>query len=390
MSKSVAIAAPKVFSPRPVVALSCGEPAGIGPEIAIRAAWQLRAEINCLLIGDAALLAMTAAAIDPAIALGATSLEAIHQDGLPSFGDARIVVVDCPVRLPVTPGKLALGNAHYVLQCLDIAIESALQGWSQAIVTAPLQKSIINDAGIAFTGHTEYLADKTGTARVVMMLAAGSLRVALATTHLPLKDVAAAITRERLTQILRIIDHDLQMKFGIAQPRILVTGLNPHAGENGYLGREEIDVIAPVIASQRCLGMDVRGPFPADTLFQQKYLDDADCVLAMYHDQGLPVLKFASFGRGVNITLGLPIIRTSVDHGTALELAAAGLGKADHGSMVEAVKLAAQMAQAAKAAEADKLAMTDETTETIEATESAQTGQADSPLASVSVPAPLQ
>jgi len=335
---------------RPIIALSCGEPAGIGPEIAIRTAWQLRSDINCVLIGDAAFLAMTAAAIDPAISLAAVSVEAVRNDGLPMFGEARVVVVDCPMPCHVVPGTLNVGNACYVLNCLDIAIESAVQGWSEAIVTAPLQKSIINDAGIAFTGHTEYLADKTGTPRVVMMLAAGTLRVALATTHLPLKEVAAALTYERLSEILRIIDHDLRFKFGLPKPRILVAGLNPHAGENGYLGREEIDVITPVIEAQRHSGMDVRGPFPADTLFQPKYLRDADCVLAMYHDQGLPVLKFASFGRGVNITLGLPIIRTSVDHGTALDLAAAGLGNADHGSMVEAVTLAAQMAQMAPAA----------------------------------------
>ncbi|MES2832566.1 MAG: 4-hydroxythreonine-4-phosphate dehydrogenase PdxA [Pseudomonadota bacterium] len=338
---------------RRVIALSCGEPAGIGPEIAIRTAWQLRSHINCVLIGDAAFLAMTAAAIDPAIRLVAVSIEAVRNDGLPIFNDGRVVVVDCPMRVHVVPGTLDVGNARYVLACLDIAIESATQGWSEAIVTAPLQKSIINAAGIAFTGHTEYLADKTGTPRVVMMLAAGDLRVALATTHLPLKDVAASLTCGRLTEILRIIDHDLRVKFGISKPRILVTGLNPHAGEGGYLGSEEIEVIAPVIEAQSQLGIDVRGPYPADTLFQPKYLREADCVLAMYHDQGLPVLKFASFGRGVNITLGLPIIRTSVDHGTALDLAAAGLGKADDGSMMEAVKLAAQMAQAADAVRND-------------------------------------
>lgn len=339
---------------RPVVAVTCGEPAGIGPEIAIRAAWQLRSRVNCILIGDAAFLAMTAAAIDPMIKLVAVSVEAVRNDGLPVFDDQRIVVVDCPLYAHVVPGQLDVQNAPYVLQSLDIAIESALQHWTQAIVTAPLQKSIINDAGVAFTGHTEYLAAKTGTTLVVMMLAASAdpmqdrpaLRVALATTHLALKDVPAAITVERLSRVLEIVHYDLQRKFGIAAPRILVTGLNPHAGENGYLGREEIDVIAPVIASHRESGVDVRGPYPADTLFQPKYLRNADCVLAMYHDQGLPVLKFASFGRGVNITLGLPIIRTSVDHGTALDLAAEGVGRADHGSMVEAILTAAAMAQA--------------------------------------------
>ena len=365
---------------RPVVAVTCGEPAGIGPEIAIRAAWQLRATVNCVLIGDAAFLAMTAAAIDDDIRLVAVSIEAVRNEGLPDFGEGRIVVVDCPLHAHVVPGVLDVLNARYVLECLDIAIESALQRWTEAIVTAPLQKSIINDAGVPFTGHTEYLAEKTGTPLVVMMLAAGAgpdedavpadgglraapsslaaeqplaplppLRVALATTHLPLKDVAAALTAERLSHVLEIVHYDLQRKFGIAQPRILVTGLNPHAGENGYLGREEIEVIAPVIAAHRAQGVDVRGPYPADTLFQPKYLRDADCVLAMYHDQGLPVLKYSSFGRGVNVTLGLPIIRTSVDHGTALDLAAQGVGHADHGSMLEAVRLAARMARASMA-----------------------------------------
>ena len=356
---------------RPVVAVTCGEPAGIGPEIAIRAAWQLRDSVNCVLIGDAAFLAMHASAIDPAIRLVATSIEAVRNDGLPNVDAERLVVVDCPLHAHVVPGVLDVHNARYVLACLDIAIESALLRWSMAIVTAPLQKSIINDAGVPFTGHTEYLALKTGTPLVVMMLAAAHavraapaharadvaahpeadpdavpLRVALATTHLALKDVAAALTRQHLSHILEIVHYDLQRKFGIAHPRILVTGLNPHAGENGYLGREEIDVIAPVIATHRQQGVDVSGPYPADTLFQPKYLRQADCVLAMYHDQGLPVLKFASFGRGVNITLGLPIIRTSVDHGTALDLAAAGIGRADHGSMLAAITMAAQMAAA--------------------------------------------
>jgi 4-hydroxythreonine-4-phosphate dehydrogenase len=221
-----------------------------------------------------------------------------------------------------------------------------LQRWFAAIVTAPLQKSTINDAGMPFTGHTEYLAEKTCTPQVVMMLAGGSppLRVALATTHLALKDVPAAITFDSLARTIEIVHQDLQRKFGLHKPRILVTGLNPHAGEGGYLGREEIEVITPVLKAAQAKGINATGPYPADTLFQPKYLEQADCVLAMYHDQGLPVLKHASFGRGVNITLGLPIIRTSVDHGTALDLAAAGLGKADYGSMIEAIKVAAQMA----------------------------------------------
>jgi 4-hydroxythreonine-4-phosphate dehydrogenase len=231
---------------------------------------------------------------------------------------------------------------------LDAAIAAALAGDVDAIVTAPVQKSTINEAGIAFTGHTEYLAEKTNTSHVVMMLAGHvgkqMLRVALATTHLALADVPRAITREGLTSTLDIVHRDLVQRFGLSNPRILVAGLNPHAGEAGYLGREEIDVITPVIDEARQRGWQVSGPYPADTLFQSRYLDQADCVLAMYHDQGLPVLKFATFGQGVNITLGLPIIRTSVDHGTALDKAAAGYGHADADSMMAAITVAAQMA----------------------------------------------
>lgn len=334
---------------RPTLAITSGEPAGIGPEISIRAAWQVRQQVRCVLLGDAALLAQTAHAMDPEIALSALSLQAFNNSGLPDFPRDRLTVIDCPVNEPVVAGRLDARNGRAVLQTLDVAIAGALQGHFDAMVTAPLQKSTINDAGVAFTGHTEYLAERTGTAQVVMMLAGGKsphLRVALATTHLALKDVPAAITVDSLTRVLDIIDHDLRSKFGIARPRILVTGLNPHAGENGYLGREEIDVIIPVLQAATARGMDVAGPYPADTLFQKKYLDDADCVLAMYHDQGLPVLKFASFGQGVNITLGLPLIRTSVDHGTALDLAAQGLGRADHGSMLEAIETAALMVRA--------------------------------------------
>lgn len=339
---------------RPTIAITSGEPAGIGPEISIRAAWELRDRVKSVLIGDAAFLAMTAAAIDPAMRLLALSVEAVRNNGLPDFPAGQIGVIDCMLAAHVTPGQLDAQNGRYVLQTLDVAVEAAQQGWVDAIVTAPLQKSTINDAGVAFTGHTEYLADKTGTAQVVMMLAGGTpmLRVALATTHLALKDVPAAITFDSLLRTIRILDADLRQKFGLAAPRILVTGLNPHAGEGGYLGREEIEVITPVLQAAQAEGIAVSGPYPADTLFQPKYLEQADCVLAMYHDQGLPVLKHASFGRGVNITLGLPLIRTSVDHGTALDLAAAGLGRADHGSMIEAIKMAAQMAAARKSAAA--------------------------------------
>ncbi|MGX4643730.1 4-hydroxythreonine-4-phosphate dehydrogenase PdxA [Massilia sp. SYSU DXS3249] len=343
---------------RPTLALTVGEPAGIGPEIAIRAAWALREAANCVLVGDAAFLALTASLIDPAIRLSALSTQALRNGGLPHFGRERLAVIDVPLAAHVVPGRLDAQNGRAVLATLDLAIEGVGAGWFDAIVTAPLQKSTINDAGIAFSGHTEYLAEKTGTPRVVMMLAGqpandqAYLRVALATTHLPLKDVPAAITMDGLAQVLDILHADLRSKFGIAAPRILVTGLNPHAGENGYLGREEIEVIEPALASARARGIDARGPYPADTLFQPKYLQDADCVLAMYHDQGLPVLKHATFGRGINVTLGLPLIRTSVDHGTALDLAARGLGLADCGSMEEAIRAAVHMVTASRAAAA--------------------------------------
>lgn len=334
---------------RPAIAITTGEPAGIGPEISIRAAWAMRDQANCVLIGDAAFLALTASLIDPAIELVALSARALRNAGLPQFGPERVAVIDVPLEAHVVPGRLDPLNGRAVLATLDLALEGVQAGWFEAIVTAPLQKSTINDAGVAFSGHTEYLAEKTATPKVVMMLAgtpgAGQapLRVALASTHLPLKDVPAAITRDSLAQVLDIIAHDLKTKFGIAAPRILVAGLNPHAGENGYLGREEIDTIEPAIGAARARGIDCSGPYSADTLFQPKYLKDADCVLAMYHDQGLPVLKYASFGRGVNITLGLPLIRTSVDHGTALDLAAQALGLADCASMEEAIRSALQM-----------------------------------------------
>jgi len=342
---------------RPAIAVTVGEPAGIGPEIAIRAAWACRNEVDCVLLGDAAFLAMTAGAIDPGIRLSALSLQAVRNGGLPQFGPGRVSVIDVPLAAHVVPGRLDQENGRSVLATLDAAIEGVGAGWFEAVVTAPLQKSTINDAGVKFSGHTEYFADRTGTPQVVMMLAgqpatpadAPPLRVALATTHLALKDVAAAITADGLARVLDIIDGDLKTKFGIAAPRILLCGLNPHAGEGGYLGREDIDVIAPAIAAARARGIDARGPYPADTLFQPKYLRDADCVLAMYHDQGLPVLKYASFGRGVNITLGLPLIRTSVDHGTALDLAAQGLGLADCGSMAAAIATAVAMANAVQA-----------------------------------------
>jgi 4-hydroxythreonine-4-phosphate dehydrogenase len=251
-------------------------------------------------------------------------------------------VLGIPVASPVQPGRLDAANGRHVLALLDRAVDGCASGEFDAMVTAPVQKSTINDAGVAFTGHTEYLAARTGTPRVVMMLVGGGLRVALATTHLPLSEVPRAITREVVEETLRILHADLRGKFGISRPRIRVAGLNPHAGEAGYLGREEIEVITPAIQALAAEGIDVTGPYPADTLYTPGMLAGVDATLAMYHDQGLPVLKHASFGRGVNVTLGLPIVRTSVDHGTALDRA--GSGEADPGSLREAVALAFELA----------------------------------------------
>ncbi len=253
-------------------------------------------------------------------------------------------VLHVPLGSPVTAGQLDVANARYVLDVLDRAVAGCKSGEFAGMVTAPVHKGIICDAGVPFSGHTEYLAEATDTPLVVMMLVGGGMRVALATTHLPLKDVSAAITRPLLTDTLRILHADLRARFGLAAPRILVAGLNPHAGEGGHMGREEIDVIIPVLEALRADGMDLRGPLPADTLFVPHSLEKGDAVLAMFHDQGLPVLKHASFGGGVNVTLGLPIVRTSVDHGTALDLA--GSGRADPGSLFAAVDLAISMVRA--------------------------------------------
>jgi 4-hydroxythreonine-4-phosphate dehydrogenase len=250
-------------------------------------------------------------------------------------------IAHVPLRRASTPGRLDPANSPYVLAMLERALQGCLKGQYQAMVTAPVQKSVINDAGIAFTGHTEFLAEQAAAPHVVMMLVGGGLRVALATTHLPLAEVPRALSRESLVKTLKVLDADLRRRFRIAQPRILVAGLNPHSGESGHLGREDIEIIEPAIRES---GVDASGPIPADTLFVPERLKHADAVLAMYHDQGLPVIKFASFGRGVNVTLGLPFVRTSVDHGTALDLA--GTGKADPGSLIEAVNLAIELATA--------------------------------------------
>jgi len=259
------------------------------------------------------------------------------------FRPDTLNVIHIPLAVPSQAGVLNAANSQYVLAMLSRAVQGCQAGEFAGMVTAPVHKGIINDAGIPFTGHTEFLAEKTQTKQVVMMLVGGGMRVALVTIHLPLKDVAATITQPLLESVLRILYGDLQRRFGIAQPRILVAGLNPHAGEGGYLGREEIDVMIPVLDKLRGEGMNVSVPLPADTLFTPHKLAQCDAVLSMYHDQGLSVLKHASFGQGVNVTLGLPIIRTSVDHGTALDLA--GSGKADSGSLLEAIKVATEMVQ---------------------------------------------
>ncbi|AOY00532.1 4-hydroxythreonine-4-phosphate dehydrogenase PdxA [Jeongeupia sp. USM3] len=318
----------------PVLALTTGEPAGIGPELAAAIAGRSDG-VRLVLLGDRQLLTGRAAAV------GAGT---DWPDYVPG-GDAPVSLLHLPLAAPCTAGVLDPANARYVLDLLDRAIDGAQAGEFDAIVTAPLHKGVINEgiSGKFFYGHTEYLAERTGTGRVVMMLTGGGLRVALATTHLPLKDVPAAITVDTLSRTLRILHADLRSKFGITTPRILVAGLNPHAGESGHLGREELDVIIPTLDALRAEGMALIGPLPADTLFNRKQLEQGDAVLAMYHDQGLPVLKYASFGEGINITLGLPVIRTSVDHGTALDLA--GTGRADPGSLKAAIDLAAELAR---------------------------------------------
>lgn len=313
-----------------------GEPAGVGPDLIIKLAQQAwPAEL--VVCADPTLLQTRAAQLQ----LPLTLLP--YQPALPPQAQAAGTLTLLPIRLstPAIPGQLDSTNAHYVLQTLARAADGCQQGEFAAIITGPVHKGIINDAGIPFSGHTEFFADRAGCHKVVMMLATEQMRVALATTHLPLREVADAITAESLREVITILHRDLQQKFARPQPRIYVCGLNPHAGEGGHMGHEEIEVISPLLAQLRSEGMDLIGPLPADTLFQDKYLRDADAVLAMYHDQGLPVLKYQGFGRAVNITLGLPYIRTSVDHGTALDLAATPF--ADEGSFRTALTLAITM-----------------------------------------------
>jgi len=322
------------FCPR--IALTAGEPAGIGPDLCIQLA-QYQQQADVIVIADPLLLQQRAQQLGLAVTLEAADLSLAAS--VPDIGTLRYI----PIELiePVIAGQLNSHNATYVLQTLQYALDGCLNGDFDAVVTAPVHKAVINDANVAFTGHTEFFADGSDTEKVVMMLATADLRVALATTHLPLKEVSDAITAAGLTQVLEIIDANMKQQFGILQPRIAVCGLNPHAGEDGHLGREEIDVINPVIKRLSEQGMRLSGPWSADTIFVKDKLTDFDVVLAMYHDQGLPVLKHQGFGMAVNVTLGLPFIRTSVDHGTALELA--GTGKANITSLQAAINMAITM-----------------------------------------------
>ena len=324
----------------PTLVFTPGEPAGIGPDLIIKIAQQpwSAAVVVC---ADKNLLKQRAEQLNLPITL--------HKyrkgEELPQHEPGHLWVEHIPVCEEVTAGELCTANGHYVVDCLKRASDGNLSGEFDAIVTGPVHKGVINQAGVAFSGHTEFLAHEANCNDVVMMLATEGLRVALVTTHIPLAYVAKAVTAERLANIITILHNDLTKKFGESSPKILVCGLNPHAGESGHLGREEIDVIIPVLEQLKQQGMNLHGPYPADTIFQPKYLEDASAVVAMYHDQGLPVLKYKGFGQAVNITLGLPYIRTSVDHGTALELA--GSGKINDGSCRLAMQTAIDMARAA-------------------------------------------
>lgn len=316
------------------IAITPGEPAGIGPDLTLR----VLAERAL----PAAVIASPELLRERRDALG-LEIDIVdydpRRDAQPRVGELRVVAV--PLAAPVVAGTLEIANAGYVIRTLELAVDGCLDGRFRAMVTGPVHKSVIADAGISFTGHTEFLARRTGTPRAVMMLAAGDLRVALATTHVALSEVPGAITSAGLEETITILRRALIERFGIAKPRILVAGLNPHAGEDGHFGREELEIIAPLLERLRARGFDVAGPLPADTLFTPRMLEDADAVLTMFHDQGLPVLKYAGFGHAVNVTLGLPIVRTSVDHGTALDLA--GTGKAEAGSLVAAFELAERL-----------------------------------------------
>jgi len=323
--------------PVPRIALTPGEPAGIGPDLCIQLAQQ---DLPCQIVVIASPQLLEARAGQLGLPLQITEFDSAMPASAQTAG--RLTVLPVELAEPVQCGQLNQANSRYVLKTITKATKGCMDAVFDAMVTGPVHKGIINDAGLSFTGHTEFIASITG-GYPVMMLATPGLRVALATTHLPLSEVSPAITHTRLRTVIRILNQELRSRFGIAYPKILVCGLNPHAGENGHLGREEIDIIEPVLDSFRKQGLNLLGPLPADTLFTEKYLATADAVLAMYHDQGLPVLKHMGFGQAVNITLGLPIIRTSVDHGTALDLA--GSGKADSGSLQFALQTALTMAK---------------------------------------------
>lgn len=318
------------------LAITPGEPAGIGPELVL-ALFQRDWPAQLVIIGDPKLIDERAKMLGIKVHLDlfdANKPATEHQAG-------RLLMKPVPLVEPSVPGTLNVANGGYVLETLRQASLGALHGEFDAIVTGPVHKGIINDSGHSFSGHTEFFAQQAQCSDVVMMLATEGLRVALVTTHIPLAYVSKAITEERLDKVIHILHHDLKTKFNVSQPKIYVCGLNPHAGENGHLGHEEQSVIEPTLNKLRDEGINLIGPLPADTVFQNKYLNDADAILTMYHDQGLPVLKYKGFGQAVNITLGLPFIRTSVDHGTALELA--GQGKADHGSLFYSIEQALMM-----------------------------------------------
>ena len=320
----------------PRLIITSGEPAGIGPDLCLMLAQQTSLPVQLVVAADPELLERRAEQLHIPV-----TVKTFNPDDHAPAEAGELIVAPLSLSTPCIAGETNPANGQYVLDILSYAIQGCMDGVFDGMVTGPVNKEVINNAGVPFTGHTEFLAEQTHTDKVVMMLATEGLRVALATTHLPLREVADAITRDSLEQVIRILRTDLQNKFGITQPEILVCGLNPHAGEGGHLGMEEIEVISPVLDKLRLEGMNLRGPLPADTLFNPNYLKSADAVLAMYHDQGLPVLKYKGFGKAVNITLGLPIVRTSVDHGTALDLA--GTGKADCGSLLTAIDHALQM-----------------------------------------------
>ena len=322
--------------PCPRIAFTPGEPAGIGPDLCVQLAQQAH-DIELVALCDPDLLQARAQRL--ALPLRLRPFDPGHEPGGTQAGECCVLPVT--LHAPAQAGVLDSRNARYVLETLDHAIAGCQSGRFAAMVTGPVHKGIINDAGITFSGHTEYIAGATHTDHVVMLLAAGALRVALVTTHVPLSAVSKLITRERVQRVARILHADLIRRFGIPQPNIRVCGLNPHAGEDGHLGREELDIITPALQKLQAEGMRVEGPFPADTVFTTESIAQCDAILAMYHDQGLPVLKHASFGRAINVTLGLPIIRTSVDHGTALALA--GSGRADAGSLETALTYAIEM-----------------------------------------------